>query len=185
MIVLKRPSKTPHYCIGVVCTLYFAFVLGCAPDVPQCGEGDTAHSAGLSGRKSADVRKKEVGVSDTKAHEKQVSSPISKNVSSSLRAMIENMETLGITKENAKELKASSLSTPLVRVNDEGNIQTYVHVISFGVDEKALLDTRDVVIEIVNEELGIIQAWIPFDKVYEIAELPFVERITQPSYSTP
>jgi len=184
MIALKRLSKTLHYLAGLVCPLYFAFLLGCAPDSPPRGEGNREHSAGASSRRSADVPKTEVSASGTKAHEKAVP-PISKNVSASLRAMIENMQALGITKENAKAVGASSLSTPFVRVNDEGRIQTFIHVRTFGVDERALLEARDVVIEITNEKLGIIQALIPFDKVYEIAELSFVERITPPSYGTP
>ena len=185
MIVLKRLSKTLHYFAGLVCTLYFAFVLGCSPDSPPRGEVNGEHSAGPSSRRSADVPKNEGIASDTKGHAKEVFSPISKNVSSSLRVMIENMEALGITKKNAKELGASSLSTPLVRVNDEGSIQTYVHVRTFGVDEKALLEAWDVVIEIVNEELGIIQAWIPYNKIEEVAKVDFVKRITPPSYGTP
>ena len=185
MIALKQLSRTLRYLAGLLCPLYVAFLLGCAPDSPHPGDENKGHPAGAPDRSSADVLRLEVGASGAKAHEKTAPFSISKNVSSSLRAMIENMEALGITKENAKELGASSLSTPLVKVNDEGSIQTFIHVNAFGVDEKALLEARDVIIEITNEKLGIIQAWILFDKVYEIAELPFVERITPPSYGSP
>ena len=185
MIALKRLFKILHYLAGLACIFYFAFFLGCAPDKPSRGEGDREHSAAIPSRRSADVIKTGVSSSGIKAHEKAVPSPISKNVDSRLRAMIENMQALGITKENAKALGASSLSTAFVRVNDEASIQTFVYVRTFGDDEKALLEARDVAIEISNEKLGIIQAWIPFDKVYEIAELPFVIRITPPSYGIP
>jgi hypothetical protein len=133
---------------------------------------------------SSDIPKKQESASGKKDLDKTLSFRSSKKVGSGLRAMIEKMEALGITIENAKELKASSLSTALVKVNNEGKIQTYVYVRTFGIDEKSLLEARDVIIEITNAELGIIQAWIPFDKVFEIAELSFVERITPPNYGT-
>jgi hypothetical protein len=182
---LKQMYKNLKYLVGLVCALHLAFLLGCAPDSPRDGETNREHAVEASSRRSADVPKKEVSDSGTKAYEKAAPSPISKNVSSSLTLIVEKMKALGITKENAKELGASSLSTPLVRVNDEGSIQTYVYVRTFGAEEKALLEARDVVIEITNEKLGIIQTWIPFDKIYEVAELPFVKRITPPSYATP
>jgi hypothetical protein len=185
MIAIKQKSKTVQYLVGLLCALPFAVVFGCTAESPSRGAANQEHSATASSQKSVDVPKKEVSVLDTKGHEKAVTSPISEKVSSSLRAMIEKMESLGITTENANELKASSLSTPLVRVNDRGSIQTYVYVTTFGVDEKALLEERDMVIEIINEKLGIIQAWIPYNKIDEVAQFPFVKRITAPRYGTP
>ena len=178
-------SETLQYLTVLMCTLHLAFALGCAPDSPSRGEANGKYAAGGTSQRSADVPKKEISGLDTNAYEKAVPSPISKKVSSSLRVVIDKMETLGITKDNATELGASSLSTTLVRVNDEGNIQTYVYVLTFGVDEKAHLEARDVLIEITNEKLGIIQAWIPYNRIEEVAQLPFVKRITPPSYGTP
>lgn len=184
-IVLKLLSKILQNLRGLVCALCLALIFGCAPDSQTLGEANREHSAEDFSPRSTDIPKKQESDSDTIALEEALSSCSSKKVSSSVRAMIQKMEALGITKTNAKELGASSLSTPLVHVNDEGRIQTYIYVRSIGVDERALLEARDVLIEITNEKLGIIQAWIPFDEIYEIAELPFVERITSPSYGTP
>jgi hypothetical protein len=111
--------------------------------------------------------------------------PVAYKVSFSLRIVIDEMAGRGMTRQNAKELGACALSNRLVRVNEEGSIQTYVHVHSFGAEQKALLESYEAVIEIANEELGVIQAWIPFDKIYEVAELPFVKRITPPRYGAP
>ena len=185
MIAIRQKSKTVQYLVSLVCALTLALVFGCTAESPSRGAANKEHSATASSQKSADVPKKEVSVLDTKGHEKAVTSSISEKVSSSLRAMIEKMESLGITTENANELKASSLSTPIVRVNVHSSIQTYVYVTTFGVDEKALLEERDMVIEIINEKLGIIQAWIPYNKIDEVAQFPFVKRITAPSYGTP
>ena len=54
-----------------------------------------------------------------------------------------------------------------------------------GSEERALIEAYDVKVEITNEKLGIIQAWIPYNKIDEAAQLPFVKRITPPSYGTP
>jgi len=94
------------------------------------------------------------------------------------------MEERGITRQNARELGASTLSNPLVRVSEDGSIHAYIHVHTFGAEEEALLEQYGAVIEITNEKLGIIQAWIPSDRIYEVAQLPFVRQITPPSYGT-
>ena len=122
-----------------------------------------------------------------RAHEELMSYdiiPASNNVNIHLRAVTTEMEVRGITRQNARELGASSLSNPLVQVSEEGRIQTYIHVSSFGEAEKALLEPYEVSIEIANEELGIIQAWVPFARIEEVARLPFVRQITPPSYGT-
>jgi len=159
-------------------------LLGCGRDSHDRGEADKKSSAEVARRISSDVPIAAEPASDKKTSKDLASSPGSEKVSSSVRAMIAEMETRGITTQNAKELGASALSNPLVRVNEEGSIQTYIHVHTFGADEKAQLATYEVIIEIVNEKLGIIQAWIPFNRIYEVAQLPFVKRITPPSYGT-
>ncbi|MGD8370451.1 MAG: S8 family serine peptidase [Syntrophobacterales bacterium] len=110
--------------------------------------------------------------------------PGSSRVSPNLRAMMNKMRARGITRETARQFEAPALSNSLVRVNDEGKIQTYLHVHSLGAQEKALLETYGIVIEIVNEEFGLVQAWVPFDRIDEVVTLPFVKRITPPSYGT-
>ena len=115
----------------------------------------------------------------------QGTTPASHKVSSSLRAVMGEMAARGITRQNARVRGASALSSRLVKVNEEGTIQTYIHVYPIGETEKAVLETYEVAIEIINEELGIIQAWIPFDRIDLVAQLPFVKRITPPSYATP
>ncbi|MBW2579674.1 MAG: hypothetical protein JRD00_01745, partial [Deltaproteobacteria bacterium] len=75
-------------------------------------------------------------------------------IRSSLRAVMNKMEARGITRQNARELGASTLSNPLVRVSDDGSIHAYIHVHTFGVEEEALLEQYGAVIEITNEKLG-------------------------------
>jgi hypothetical protein len=125
------------------------------------------------------------GVTEANKVKYDGTAPDSNKISSNIRAVIEKIKARGITKQNARELGASVLSNPLVRVNDEASIQAYIRVHTFANEERAQLEAYEVDIEIVNEQLGMIQGWIPFDKIYEVAQLPFVQRITPPSYATP
>lgn len=106
-------------------------------------------------------------------------------VSASLRAVLAKMAARGIARRDARELGAAALSNALVRVNEGGSIHTYIQVHTFEDAEKTLLEMHEVIIEISNAELGIIQAWVPFDRIDEVAQLPFVKRITPPRYGTP
>ena len=186
MIPFPQRSKMFPYPVGLVYILFLILLLllGCGRDSDNRVEADKKNSAEVDRRISSDVSITEEPTSDKNMRKDLASSPGSEKVSSSVRAMIAEMETRGITRQNARAFGASTLSTPLVRVNDDGGIQAYIHVHTFGADEKALLATYEVIIEIVNEKLGIIQAWIPFNRIYEVAQLPFVKRITPPSYGT-
>jgi len=106
----------------------------------------------------------------------------SSKVSPLVRALKENMEDRGITAKSARAFGVSALSNPLVKVDEDGNVHTYIRVLTFGSAERAQLEAYDANIEIVNEEHGIIQAWIPFDMVDEVSQLPFVKLITPPGY---
>ena len=105
-------------------------------------------------------------------------------VSPLIRAVREEMEGLGITREKARTLKTSALSNRLVTVDAQSNIHTYIHVYTFGSAERAQLEARGIRIEIVNEDYGIVQAWVPLDKIEEVAEISFVKRVAPPSYAT-
>lgn len=106
-------------------------------------------------------------------------------ISSRIMSTIAKMKSLGITKENASALRASSLSNPLVKVDESGNIQVYIHVQNANQENISKLQSMGVKIEIVNTKYNIIQGWISFDKVEEVANLSFVKKITPPSYGRP
>jgi subtilisin family serine protease len=106
----------------------------------------------------------------------------SNKISPLVRGVKKNMEDRGITAKSARAFGVSALSNPLVKVDEDGNIHTYIRVLASEDAERSRLDSYGVSIETVNEEHGIIQAWIPFDMVDEVAQLPFVRLITPPGY---
>ncbi|MBK7974626.1 MAG: hypothetical protein IPK07_15550 [Deltaproteobacteria bacterium] len=80
---------------------------------------------------------------------------------------------------------ATLYSTPFVKVDAAGRLHAYVHVTSLGDDERAALAAAGATIEVAMERLKIVQAWLPYDRVAAVAALPFVARISPPSYATP
>ena len=108
--------------------------------------------------------------------------PHSNKISPLIRAVKKKMEDRGITAKSARAFGVSALSNPLVNVDEDGNIHTYIRVLASGDAERSRLESYGVSIEAVNEEHEIIQAWIPFDMVDEVAKLPFVWLITPPGY---
>ncbi len=103
-------------------------------------------------------------------------------ISSLIMKRISKMQSLGITRENVESMYPTSISDPLVKVDKSGNIQTYIYMENMDQDNISKLESMNVKIEIVNSKFNLIQAWIPFDKVEEVASLSFVKKITPPSY---
>ncbi len=70
----------------------------------------------------------------------------------------------------------------LVRFDDDGNVQVYIHLAS--TDEASLQQVRDAVeqVEIENTEHGLIQAWVDPDELETLANLDTVKRIGTPDY---
>jgi len=99
-----------------------------------------------------------------------------------VRAAKEKLAERQITTRIPGEIDAAGLSNSMVKVDGDGNIHTYVRVHSLDNVEQAQLESYGVKIEIVNEEYGIVQAWIPPDSLDTVAQLPFVALITPPGY---
>src|SRR3989337_3770471 len=103
-------------------------------------------------------------------------------ISSLIMKRISKMQSLGITRENVESVYPTSISDPLVKVDKSGNIQTYIYMKNMNQDSISTLESMNVKIEIVNLKYNLLQAWVPFDKVEEVASLSFVKKITPPSY---
>jgi subtilisin family serine protease len=103
-------------------------------------------------------------------------------LSSQIEEALTKMKTMGIARSNIQDFKPEQISTPQVRVNDSGNIQTYIHVKEVTDENLAQLETLGVIIEIANTKHKIIQGWVPFDQLEDISNLDFVTKIAPPSY---
>jgi hypothetical protein len=86
-------------------------------------------------------------------------------VSSKILRVVENIQSQGITRDTLSELRTEEFTSTLVKVNESGEIQVYIYVNEVTDEYIKSLSDLDVSIEIANENLAIIQGWIPFWKM--------------------
>ncbi len=104
-------------------------------------------------------------------------------VGPSVMGAITGLEARGITRANAQAQNAEALSTPFVHVRNDGAIQVYFYLSRVGPAELSALAGYEAEVEVALEQEGLVQAWIPFDRIEEVADLPFVERVGRPHYA--
>ena len=112
-------------------------------------------------------------------------SPEQRKIHPLLRHQLREMAILGVTPQTAQTFNlARRFESPLLKVNDAGRIQVYVHVTQVDDGVLGLVRQHGLDIEIVNAELGILQGWLPFDRIEPLAREGAVRRIRPPDYGT-
>lgn len=74
---------------------------------------------------------------------------------------------------------------PFVRSDHSGRLHVRVQATSWSSDVRVALERAGMDIEIVNEKLGVARGWIPAERIYEVARLAEVSRVTPPDYALP
>lgn len=92
------------------------------------------------------------------------------------------MNEMGITRYNFNSMNPRNLSTPLVKVDNSGNVEVYVHLNEVSDEDLKRLNEMGLDMEVLNENLKIVQGWLPYDAIEGASELGFVSKITPPSY---
>jgi uncharacterized membrane protein len=115
--------------------------------------------------------------------EKSVSETPESKLSSAIKEMLTKLEAKGVTANNVQEFDTESLSTSLMKVDGQGNIQTYIYLTEVEDEIIQELESNEVRIELINKEWRLIQAWIPFYRIKEVAKLNSVKSIKQPDYA--
>lgn len=136
-------------------------------------------SANLLGQNLSAIQQQLKLVNSSKQHLTQSE----KKINTMLRDLVVKMKTMNITQVNAHLHNAASLSNPMVKVNDVGAIQCYIYLTDTKNQLIQQLRNLSVEIELINEDWNIIQAWIPFNKIDDIANLDFVKHIRPPGYA--
>ena len=111
-------------------------------------------------------------------------SPAASKIASPLQRVVQRMQLNGITAANVTARRAERYSTPLVRVDAQGRVHTAILVTTFDAQVEAVLTAHQVTIEQVDAQAGLVQAWLPFDRLATIAALPFVRYLRPPSYAS-
>lgn len=105
-----------------------------------------------------------------------------KIITKSIKLVLNKVHAWGITRENFHRGRVSELKTPFVHLDEQGRIHLYIYLSSTGESELSKLREYEVDVEIVNEKLAVVQGWVPFDRIEEIASLPMVKKISPPEY---
>lgn len=125
--------------------------------------------------------------SDTTAgvmvHALPAGTPQARNIASALQQLASRMRRDGLTATNVRLRHPETYSTPLVRVDTFGRLHTVMLVTTFDAQAEAALASEHVQIETVDRAARVIQVWIPFDRLENVAMLPFVRYLRTPSYA--
>ncbi|MDH3598454.1 MAG: hypothetical protein OEU26_02305, partial [Candidatus Tectomicrobia bacterium] len=105
-------------------------------------------------------------------------------ISSVLLAVQDQMVAQLQALPSGQRLDYTALSNPLVKVDAAARLHAYLYVYQLGEAEQAELRRHGVAIEIANDEFGIVQGWIPMQRLEPVAALGFVRRVTAPTYAT-
>lgn len=107
----------------------------------------------------------------------------SPKLNSSLKGIINEMSQMVVIRGDNQSTSFSNLSSPLLKVDNDGNVEVFLYCneVSDGNHEQ-LLDLG-LIVEAVNEDLKIIQGWLPYENLEAAAEMGFVVKVTPPSYA--
>jgi subtilisin family serine protease len=102
------------------------------------------------------------------------SSPWAK-VTTLLRQTSERIATLA-------DASPASLSTPLLKVDEKGNIEVDVWLLDTSAEAIAKLVQNGLVIERDNLSVNVVEGWLAYDRIEEIAKMPEVRMVRLPAY---
>jgi hypothetical protein len=110
---------------------------------------------------------------------------ISPKVTPVLARTLDRMRSAGMARDTMASRNPEQYSTSLVRVDQHGSVQVEIHLDRF--DEAALreLQGAGATVELTNPEHRIVQGWVPFDRVAQVAEIANVRRVRPPDYAMP
>jgi len=107
----------------------------------------------------------------------------SAKLNSSLKVISNKISNMIVTRGDAESTKLSSLSNPLIKIDDNGNVQVYLYCNEVSDSNLEELLSIGLIVEEVNEDLKLIQGWLPYENLEEAAEAGFVIKVTPPSYA--
>ena len=107
-------------------------------------------------------------------------------VQGAIRETIARLQLAGVSRANVPSLtRALEFSGPLVKMDASARLQVYIELDSVDPARLAALNlTGETRIEVVNDDLKLAQAWVPFDQIEALSLLDFVRSIRTPSYAT-
>jgi hypothetical protein len=109
----------------------------------------------------------------------------SPKITPALARTVDRMSSAAITRDTSASHNPEQYSTPLVHVDQHARIQVEIYLNRF--DEAALreIQSAGVTVELTNAEHRLVQGWVPFDLLAQVAEIANVRRVRPPDYAIP
>src|SRR5215831_14290850 len=109
----------------------------------------------------------------------------SQKIVSHLRGLVADFHALESTGGLASTMGgASNFSSEFLKVDDAARVQVYVYVTDTTEQTLGVLHRHGLDIEIVNQDLAIVQGWLPLENLEALASENVVVKIRPPSYGT-
>jgi hypothetical protein len=103
-------------------------------------------------------------------------------ISPLLLGVLQALKANGVMAQKRPDRQPEAFSTPQVKVSPRGAIHAHLHVKAFNASHLAALESKGFELEIANAVLNLVQGWVPFDRVEEVAALDFVNWMEPPTY---
>jgi len=107
----------------------------------------------------------------------------SSKLNSSLKGIINEISEMAVSRENGQSLKLSDLSSPFMKIDDNGNVEVFLYCNEVSDENLEQLQSLGLIMEDMNEEYKIVQGWLPYENLESAAEMGFVVKVTPPSYA--
>lgn len=106
-------------------------------------------------------------------------------ISPVLGRTLDRMTSAGVSRSTMGSHDLAQFSDSLVRVDQRGRVQVYIYL--DRLDEAALseLEGAGVTVELANRDQRVVQGWVAFYLVEDVAQLVNVKRIRPPDYAVP
>jgi len=102
-----------------------------------------------------------------------------------LAGTLDRMTSAGVSRGTMGSHDLAQFSDPLVRVDQRGRLQVYIYLERLDPAALSELEAAGVAVELTNQDRHVVQGWVPFYLVEDVARLVNVTRIRPPDYAVP
>ncbi|GJM15465.1 MAG: hypothetical protein DHS20C13_07920 [Thermodesulfobacteriota bacterium] len=107
----------------------------------------------------------------------------SSKLNSKLKGVMNELSEMAVTRGGDQSLKLSELSNPMLKIDDNGNVEVFLYCNEVSDENLQQLLSLGLVLEDMNEEHKLVQGWLPYEHLERAAEMGFVAKVTPPSYA--
>jgi len=100
-----------------------------------------------------------------------------------LKNITNQISEMAVTRSEVQSEKLSDLSNPVIKIDDQGNVEVFLYCNEVSNENLAELKSLGLIIEDMNDEHKIVHGWIPYENLEEAAEIGFVVKVTPPDYA--